>query len=517
MKLLIFSPSSKKTSVSSGAVALLLASLTWLVAAGCAPRSERLDTPTLRFAGQTLRVVAPADVSLTAILDRHGSRWSQLSGARLQRVEPGMACDLIIFRPWELGRLVPDLAPIDIVALRSAETYEYSLLLRYQLDHAIDWGGRTWALPVTGESLVLVFRSDLFSDPTHKDRLPVRMQARSQRLGRPVGPTTWQELAAVAEYFAGQPGWASDDQNVVPRPSLPPLPNDDHELDREFHALAASFVRPMTISEKASSLPEQTRTRLFFNYQFDAETGEPAIDQPGFVAAVQMMQRLQAVRGSTTDERPIEAFRRGKAVLALATLADLTALQAVDSPVRGRFGVARIPGSEECYDPNSRRIKTTTEVEGNVVPYLGHGGYLGGIRADSNQAALALDFLAYLTSPRVSLEIVAEPGWGAGPTRGSHFDHRSIWHNYELDPVVTNQLIESLEATYRGSALNPAFRLRVKEEQHLIRTFAQELRRVVNERSDAIEALRRIRARWQQVVADREAFLREYRESMGLK
>lgn len=516
IKAVIFSSAWKTTRFFAVLTILGFPILTSLFAAGCAPPSE-VHAPSPRYAGRVLRVSCPIDSALQAILERHGTQWERLSGARIQRVAADSAVDVVLFRPWEFGRVVPELATIDVSALRSTETYEYSLLLRQQVENTLGWGGRIFALPVVGESLVMVFRSDLLSDPKHLEHLPARMRARSSRLGRPVGPATWQEFAAVAEYFARQSDWNPGDRAAVPRPSLPPLPADDDELDREFHALAASFVRPMTNSERAASLSERMRTTFFFNYLFDADTGEPTIEMPGFVAAVQTMQRLQAVRASTTQEKPIEAFRRGQAVLALAALSDVQSLQATDSPVRGRFGVARIPGSEEYFDPDARKLKPAPEVEGNVVPYLAHGGWLGGIRKDSDQANLALDFLAFLTSPRVSLEIVAEPRWGAGPTRGSHLDSRSVWYNYDLDSGSTNQLIESLDATYRGSTLNPVYRLRVKDEDPLKRVFCQELRKVLADGSDAREALQRIRTAWEAVITDREAFRKEYRESVGLK
>ncbi|MCX7700388.1 MAG: extracellular solute-binding protein [Gemmataceae bacterium] len=512
----IFSSALKTPRFFAAAATVGLVFLVHFLTAGCAP-PPNVSGPAPRYAGLILRVAAPKDSTLSDILKRHGTYWERLSGARIERVAPDSACDVILFRPWETGRLVSQLAPIDVAALRSVESYEYSLLLRQQVEHTLDWGGRTYALPVVGESLVMIFRSDLLGDPKHSEHLPVRMRARSNRAGRPVGPTTWQELAAVAEYFAQQSDWGPGNAAAVPRPTLPPLPEDDDELDREFHALAASFVRPMTNSERASSLSERMRTALFFNYQFDADTGEAMIDMPGFVAALAMMQRLQALRGPSTGEKPIEAFRRGQAIFAFATLFEVQSLQAADSPVRGRFGVGRIPGSEENYDPDSRKLKASPEVDGNTVPYLAHGGWLGGIRHDSDQSSLALDFLAFLTSPRVSLEIVAEPRWGAGPTRGSHLDSRSIWHNYDLDPAVTNQLIDSMDAACRSSALNPVFRLRVKDEDRFKRAFCQELRKVLADRSDAREALKRVRSEWDQIITDREAFRREYRESLGLK
>jgi ABC-type glycerol-3-phosphate transport system substrate-binding protein len=487
-----------------------------ILSAGCVQESLVSKSPA-RYADIVLRVAAPDDATLREILDRHGGNWSSACGAIIQRVEVGHPADVVFLRPWDLGRLADELLAIDVAALRKVESYEYGLFLREQLNHTMDWAGRALALPVISDARVIVFRSDLFIDPRHALHLPARMRAQANRLQRAVGPATWQEFTAVAAYFSQQPEWTAGEQTATPRPSLPPLPPDEDDLDREFHLIAASFARPMINSERASLLSERLRTAQFFNYLFDADTGEPLIDSAGFVAALHLLQQLQPYRSTAKMSRPIEVFRRGEAVLAVASLADVARLQAHDSPVRGRFGVARIPGSAEYFDPDTRRMKAAAESDGNFIGYLGHGGWIAGISKNTSQSQVALDFLAYLSSPRVSLEIIADPHWGAGPTRGSHLDSRSIWHNYDLDTATTNQLLEALEATYRGVGLNPVFQLRVRHQADFRRSLVEGIAQALHQHSEPERCLQNVRQNWSQLISNRDAFRQEYRASVGLK
>src|SRR5262245_52745555 len=98
---------------------------------------------------------------------------------------------------------------------------------------------------------------------------------------------------------------------MTPRPSLVPLPASLLEFDRDFHAVASSFVRRTLKEEKIESLPAPQRSGLLFSYQIDATTGEPAIASDGFVAALTLLQQIQRYRLAGTAERPLEAFRSG--------------------------------------------------------------------------------------------------------------------------------------------------------------------------------------------------------------
>jgi ABC-type glycerol-3-phosphate transport system substrate-binding protein len=213
----------------------------------------------------------------------------------------------------------------------------------------------------------------------------------------------------------------------------------------------------------------------------------------------------------------VEAFRAGQAVFALATLADLQPLQAANSPVRDRFGICRVPGSDVAVNPSTRRVASSPERDGNFVPYLGHGGWLAGVDAKAENAEAARELLLVLSSPRVSLEIACEPAWAGGPTRSTHLDSRAGWYNYGLNEAHTVQLINALSSYYQAGLVNPAYALRGVNEAELVRAFAEQVRPAILEGKSPEEALRNAAAAWTAMTPDRDAFLHEYRMALGLK
>lgn len=496
------------------AFALFTILLTWMP--GCSP-PPAVGTAPKPLAGVTLRIAVPADPMVRALIDRHGRVWSDRSGGTLEFVAADAAADLRIFAPRDFGRLHQRLAPLDLTPLKSQDDYRYPLLLRHQTEGTMDWGGRAFALPIVGESLFLVYRSDLLADPRHAAQLDARFRERFRRAPRPGGPATWQELELVAAYFAQEPVWGSGPQQAVPRPSLPPLPAAADEFDRDFHAVAASFARRAVNQERTAALDEKGRTELFFRYHFDPETGAAAITRPGFVAALDFLRRIQPFRAPGSAEQPLAAFRDGKAVAAFATLADLAGLRETGNAIGGRFGIARVPGSDTTYDIDRGSMQPVSEAAGNLVPYLGLGGWLGGIDAAAAKPDVAFDLLIFLSSPPISSEIVCEPAWGAGPTRLSHIDNRAGWHNYGLDPAATAQLAAALDGYYRAPMLNPAFRLRIASAPAYERAFADHVRSALTEGKPAPTALRAAADAWDRLHPDRAAFLREYRMSLGLR
>src|SRR5262249_45774111 len=148
-------------------------------------------------------------------------------------------------------------------------------------------------------------------------------------LPRPIrdlrAPPTWEEFAQQAEFFHETDG----------KPSLPPLPESEGELDRLFFTVAASYAR------RAASAPHEKRAKDHldetFSFHSDRRTGDPRIDGPGFVEALALLQRLQRCRPKGTSARPESAaFERGEAVLCLTEATALVDFQK-QAALRDRF------------------------------------------------------------------------------------------------------------------------------------------------------------------------------------
>src|SRR5205085_9738392 len=82
------------------------------------------------------------------------------------------------------------------------------------------------------------------------------------------------------------------------------------------------------------------------SFHYDLAAGTPWINKPGFVAALRLLQRLQACRPPSTPapEAPA-AFRDGRAVLCLASPVWVSRFQETGAAVRNRFSMCRVPGA----------------------------------------------------------------------------------------------------------------------------------------------------------------------------
>ena len=123
-----------------------------------------------------------------------------------------------------------------------------------------------------------------------------------------------------------------------------------------------------------------------------------------------MLQRLQANRPPQPAPEPLEAFRDGRAALGIGGTEWVARLQDDTSPVRGRFGVCRVPGSHRVFAYQTGELQPVEGV--NAVPYLGTGGWLGVVPRGAAHPEAAFALLAELSGPQVSTEIVLDQGIG---------------------------------------------------------------------------------------------------------
>ena len=475
-----------------GRVVVLLAALAAALP-GCFPGPPPPDPPKPR-AGVILRIAAPDNATLRAMLRRHGNGWAELSGATVELVSPGAAADILVFSPPELPALVSagKAAALPESFSDPQAGFDLGYFLRPYRMRLIEWHSTKYALPLLGDSLLFAWRADLLDNPTHKKAIADRLK----RPLPPAGPTTWQEVEVVASYFHETPtAWTPGDGGKSPRPSLPPLPASDEELDRLFHSVAAPFVRLAVNAESLDRVTPEERRVLLYNYHFNIDTGEPLIAAPGFVDALSLLQRLSKYRPTARAPHPADALSDGTAVAALIALTDVPALRRAEEERKGvRFGFSPVPGSDTYY----RAGKMVKASEGNFLPYLGSGGWMGAVATGSPSTDAAHEFLSYLINPAVSLEIVYEPSWGSGPTRTTHLElvNRAGWFNYGLSVERTNQLVAALEKSLNPPIDNLVFRLRVSDQAAYLKAQTEELGKALEGAKPPDVALKDLARRW---------------------
>jgi multiple sugar transport system substrate-binding protein len=373
-------------------------------------------------------------------------------------------------------------------------------LYRYKL---CVWDQKVYAVPLLSDAPVCFYRADLLQDGRHGD-------AFKKKFGRElVPPTTWEDFAQIAEYFHNQkrPG--------IDRPcaSLPPLPASLDDLDRMFYSVAVSVAR-RAVREDDPNPPADVE---LFSFHYDFESGAVRIDTPGFVHALQLLQRLQAFRPSGTAQEPLAAFQGGEAVLCLANPAWIGRFQ--ENPaVRDKFGLCRVPGSKHMVDYTTGQ--ELPAAGNNWVPYLGADGWMLVVPHSNAEPEAAFALAASLSDPRTSQDIVIEPACAGGVFRREHLEAGLGWHQLGLGRKRTENLVDILrETVLHPQVQNPVLRLRTPDEHAHQQALDGELRAALLGGKDASQALHAAAERWRQIDngKDFKTRLKEYRLSLSLR
>lgn len=430
-----------------------------LVGGGCGERATTLDpSPERLHADVTLTLAAaePADRDLLRQLAR---TWAARTGAEVRiadqpwdgTADVGLISTAALPR-WAEPGLLADIPPN---LKLSSDPYRWDDLLRVYTERLLTWRGRTVALPVLGEGMVLVYRKDAF--------------------GKDPPPATWDALLERAVKLG--------------RPSLPPVPADAERLQAEFFSAAACYDRQVVgriISREALG-PD------FFAFQFDTDTGEPRLDAPAFQHVARLFHKMAPYR-STESDAP-RAFNTGEAKVGVLSLAELGR---VNADVIEQLGVAPLPGAGFTFVKDKEQPVDQLVV--NRLPYLGWGGRVGVVSAKCANPAAAWDLLAELGNPdRAALDLVAAPKWGAGPYRTSQLDARALarWHAYGFPTGETERLTAALRENTGPGVQNYRLRLRTPNQHELTDALDADLRNIL--RSDTPD-MKVANDRWRGII-----------------
>jgi ABC-type glycerol-3-phosphate transport system substrate-binding protein len=477
-----------------------------LSALGCGDGGAPVEGPPQPYKGVGLWVACPAGAPADVVA-LYSRGWASRNGVAVE-VRPCEAgrnpattvegADVWVLPPAELPHWAAQgkLQPLPPEYQSADNPYQWYRLLPLYREKLLVWDRKVYGLPLLGESPLCCYRADLLADEKHKTQF-------AKQSGKPLAPpATWEDFAALAGYFHG----------AGLGPSLPPLPEDDGDLGREFFAVAASCDRRAIPLEQAG---KDDRGEEEFAFHYDLGTGRPRIDKPAFVYALQLLQRLQKFRGDGAAASPAQAFRDGRAVLCLTDATQLREFQAAPA-LRDKFGVCRLPGGGFYFDPATGDRRATPD--DNRVPYLGSSGWLAVVPTRSAHPEAAFALLAELSGTRVSAQIVQEPRWGGGATRDEHF-RTARWDAFDLDAARTTALKEALRDTVQYQIRNPVLCLRTPDEAPHRAALAVALRAALAKPdADAAETLAGVARRWEELDKARgeREHLSEYRISLGL-
>lgn len=311
------------------------------------------------------------------------------------------ALDASIAGAWWVG----DLAEGDYILPLDAYYNDTSgRFPKWEIDDVLEgprklltYGGALYMVANDHDGQVMYYRRDLLEDPAHQSAF---LQAYGYALKV---PDTWDEFRDVAEYFDGKDlnsDGAPDDGLTLP------LKVGEQAM---FHFM--SFAAPFVIGPENPNL-----------FWFDPNTMEPLLASEGHERALETLIDLlqfgpEAMRVWSLGEA-WDHFLSGQAAL-MFTWGDLGSLaQEVGSQVKGKTGVAPLPGTQEYFD-----IGSGEWVQADGVNKVGNttGGSWAGVVSRLSDAPDCAYFLLALLATKEKSFIYAARGWdGVDPGRMSH-------------------------------------------------------------------------------------------------
>jgi multiple sugar transport system substrate-binding protein len=423
--------------------------------AGCGQSVSTVKTTQEPYKAKSLTVCCYPSVDPRPIR-QFAEEWSVLKGADIHvstECVPAAVPDVVIVSSADLPGLAETgrFLPVAPAILERDHFYQWDGLLRNYSGLLAVWNGVAYGVPLLGEGYVMVYRKDRFAEANLK---------------KP--PENWEDFVDAAKQLA-----------VSGRPSLPALPSSPLGLETEFHLIASCYDRStLQQGEIGNQIPDEAKADLLYSYHYRLKTGEPRINAPPFVEAFELLRRMRPYRAPAKAD-PLTDLLDGNASLAIVDLKDLARLQHDPaSKIRGKFGVAKLPGARFTFDLDGKKSPTrATDV--NRTPYLGYGSWMGLVSKTCAHPDMAFEFLAGFADPeQTGAEMITSAKYGAGPLRPAQIEERarSLWFGYDLTAPDTEAMISALKQSVASSVVNTRYRLRLPNRQQHLDEFDQIVR-----------------------------------------
>jgi multiple sugar transport system substrate-binding protein len=262
----------------------------------------------------------------------------------------------------------------------------------------LSYGGKKYMVAHDHDGQVMYYRRDLLADPLHQ-------KAFAQKYGYALDvPRTWAQFRDVAEYFDGR--------------DLIGDGTPAHGLTLALKAGNQGMFHYMSLSAPFVIGPGNPKL-----YWFDPHSMKPLIESPGHVRALERLVDLvrfgpREMLGWQSGQS-WDYFLAGHAALTFSW-GDLGALaQQQGSKVKGRIGVAHLPGTHEYFSVAQGRWARSDSLNrvGNTT-----GGSWSGVISKYSKAPEATYYLLALMAAKEKSKVYAARGWdGIDPGRSFHF------------------------------------------------------------------------------------------------
>jgi len=367
------------------------------------------------YAGQTVTVLLPKSVIAVAVKELK-DEYEAATGATLQIVQVASLdlfdnfysdvahgvgkYDALLASAWWLGELV---AGNHIIAYD--RYYNDPRFPKWDIGEVLpaprsllSYGGKKYMVANDHDGQVLYYRRDLLADPQHR-------KAFRQKYGYALDvPRAWGQFRDIAEYFNGRD---LNGDGVI-----------GHGVTIALKAGNQGMFHFMSLSAPFVIGPDNPKL-----YWFDPQSMKPLIESPGHVRALERL--IELVRFGPREMlgwqsgQSWDYFLAGHAALTFSW-GDLGALaQQQGSKVKGRIGVAHLPGTREYFS-----VAHGKWMKGDPVNRVGNttGGSWAGVISRYSKAPEATYYLLALMATREKSTVYAARGWdGIDPGRRFHF------------------------------------------------------------------------------------------------
>lgn len=484
-------------SLIAGALSLLVSFV-----AGCGSPPATQNAQKLLYEGVTVRVAAPKGWGFKESWELALDDWQASTGAKAELVEIDMTdgaappiksdrqAELIVF-PWtRRGEL---LAAKQLQALPKDSLVESQLDWEDIFQGLREKQGQSEAgpslVPLASPILVCYYRADLL-----------------EKAGREP-PQTWAEYQTLLDQLDQ---WAPGLKAVEP-------------WSPEFRA-TMFFAR---------ALPYVKHSGHYSTF-FDIENGNPFIDSPGFVKALEETQTaLKKLPPEVFQYDPVtcrDMVVSGQAALAIGLETGpgsnplILGAAVPPSPAKPTekakraesiaIGFCRVPGTSEVYNPTLSKWVTEEGGVPNHVTLTGFAGLFAGIPAgtEAKQSAAALNLLTRLlfepssTSPQGSQSLC----------RDSQTPDASRWVGQDLGGSEAGRYVSTVSKSLRDR--QQVSELPVLGHAEFRAALTKELTVALEQGTAPAQALASVAREWKQILTKigQEKVLASYRSALGL-
>jgi multiple sugar transport system substrate-binding protein len=460
---------------------------------------------TIDCKGVTLQAVTQTGPQIAAPMEDNWKAWGAKTGGTVQVQEVAFGdlfqkirtafvtgaspYDIVVYASDWAGDLMGAgyLLP---VPQKNQDEMGFKYLIPTYRDRILSWGGTVYGTPYDGDAHNVYLRKDLLTDPKNMADFKAKYG-----YDLPVPIKTWTQYHDIAEFFNGK---------VINGVTI-------YGAGTAFKRSAQSYWTFLGIAAPYVKSPTDPA------FLFDPVTMEPRINNPGFVAALDMYSSLVKVGPPDVlnwDVGDIRSnFPAGKLALAI-DWGDVGPLSAdkKSSVVTEGWSAQAHPGVDKYYDATTKAWVNTY----NQAPFLAFGGWIGGVSKTTKYADCAFDFLSFMGSQNMSLKLSTTGGTGVNPHYYSDMNNPAPWIASGMGATQTTEYLDAIRNTINSP--NAVIDLRIPGAAEYFDALDTQLAKAVAGQVTSQAAMDQVAKDWNAITdrLGRPQQIKLYRQMYGL-